>query len=164
MHAAAAGLRPFAYPPPPARCPPTATLQGKRSRAVRYATAAAVDEDVFLHPSSALHSTAPEWVAYIELVRTVKRPYMAGITAVEPQWLPEVAPPLCTPSPPLPDPAPFYRAATDQVVCWRDVTFGRHDWALPRSTAPHPDPAECCAVFGAALLEGKVLPSFAGEQ
>jgi ATP-dependent RNA helicase DHX37/DHR1 len=49
------------------------------------------------------------------------------------------------------------------VLCWRDATFGRHDWPLPRSAAPHPDAAERCAVFGAALLDGRVLPSFAGE-
>lgn len=48
------------------------------------------------------------------------------------------------------------------MLCWRDVTFGRHDWQLPRCALPHPDPAERCAVFGAALLEGRVLPSFAG--
>jgi ATP-dependent RNA helicase DHX37/DHR1 len=48
------------------------------------------------------------------------------------------------------------------VLCWHDVTFGRHSWPLPRAARRHPDPAERCAVFGAALLEGKVLPSFAG--
>lgn len=153
-----------------------------------------------------------EYVCYTELVRTAKRPYMAGLTGIEPQWLPDVAAPLCTFSQPLPDPPPFYKAATDQVgcrprepgtmraccwrclacpatttatmhqapqhlcahgapftpcrapqvLCWRDVTFSRHDWQLPRCTARHPDPNERCAVFGAALLEGKVLPSFAG--
>lgn len=51
-----------------------------------------------------------------------------------------------------------------QVLCWRDVTFSRHDWQLPRCAMPHPDPTERCAVFGAALLEGKVLPSFAGRE
>ncbi len=34
-------------------------MQGKRSRAVRYCAAAGIDEDVFLHPTSALHATAP---------------------------------------------------------------------------------------------------------
>ena len=33
---------------------------------------------------------------------------------------------------------------------------------LPRCARPHPDATERCAVFAAALLEGKVLPSFAG--
>ena len=50
-----------------------------------------------------------------------------------------------------------------QVLCWRDATFGRHSWQLPRCARPHPDATERCAVFAAALLEGKVLPSFAGE-
>jgi ATP-dependent RNA helicase DHX37/DHR1 len=45
---------------------------------VRYRSCAAVDEDVFLHPNSALHAQCPEFVAYTELVRTAKRPYMAG--------------------------------------------------------------------------------------
>lgn len=53
-------------------------LTGKgRARAVRYAPHA-LDEAVFLHPRSALARAAPELVAYAELVRTDKRPYMAG--------------------------------------------------------------------------------------
>lgn len=75
-----------------------------------------------------------------------------------------MAAPLCTFSEPLAEPAPFYKPAADQVLCWRDVTFGRHDWPLPRCALPHPDAAERCAVFGAALLEGKVLPSLAGAR
>lgn len=46
-------------------------------RAVRY-SCCALEEDVFLHPRSALHGSAPEFVAYTELIRTAKRPYMAG--------------------------------------------------------------------------------------
>lgn len=136
--------------------------KGHAHRAVRYACAALEGEDVFLHPNSALHAAPPEYVAYAELVRTAKRPYMAGLTAIEPQWLPAVAPALCTFSAPLPDPPPFYQPAADAVMAWRDVTFGRHDWALPRAPARHPDATERCAVFGAALLEGRVLPSLAG--
>jgi ATP-dependent RNA helicase DHX37/DHR1 len=89
--------------------------QGSRSRAVRYRPAAPLDEDVFLHPASALHSAAPELAVYTELVRTAKRPYMAGLTAVEPRWLAEVAAPLCAFSPPLADPPPFYAPARDEV-------------------------------------------------
>ena len=33
---------------------------------------------VFLHPASALHKTAPQWVAWSQLVQTDKRIYMAG--------------------------------------------------------------------------------------
>ena len=33
---------------------------------------------VFLHPASALHSTAPQWVVFSQLVQTEKRIYMSG--------------------------------------------------------------------------------------
>ena len=85
-----------------------------------------------------------------------------GVTAIEPQWLPKVAAPLCIFSAPLPDPPPFYAARCDEVQAWRDVSFGRHNWPLPRTASRHPDATERCAAFGAALLEGRVLPSLAG--
>lgn len=53
---------------------------GKR-RAVRYQTCSR-DDYVFLHPRSSLHSTAPEFVVYTQLISTAKRPYMAGWFAV----------------------------------------------------------------------------------
>lgn len=65
-------------------------------------------------------------------------------------------------SSPYADPRGWLLCAHPQVLCWRDVTFGRHDWALPRCTAAHSDATERCAVFAAALLEGRVLPSLAG--
>ena len=34
---------------------------------------------VFLHPSSALHKSAPEWIVYSQLVQTDKRIYMSGM-------------------------------------------------------------------------------------
>ncbi len=48
---------------------------------MRYRSSSSLEEDIFLHPNSALHRAAPEFVAYSELVRTAKRPYMAG------EWL-----------------------------------------------------------------------------
>ena len=51
-------------------------LTGKK-RAVRY-RCAMLDEDVYLHPHSALHATAPDFVTYTQVVRSAKRPYMAG--------------------------------------------------------------------------------------
>lgn len=136
------------------------TSDGKKGRAVRYRSCA-LEEDVFLHPNSALHASAPELVTYTELVRTVKRPYMAGVTAIEPQWLSALAAPMCTFSAPLIDPAPFYSVTADAVLAWREVTFGQYDWPLPRHAAPHPELSERAATFAAALLEGKILPSMA---
>ncbi len=56
---------------------------------------------MYLHPRSALHKLAPEYVVYTQLVRTTKRPYMAGVTAVEPLWLAQSSSPLCKVSEPL---------------------------------------------------------------
>jgi len=130
-------------------------------RAVRYKSCtASLEEDIFLHPNSALHSSFPDFVVYSEIVRTVKRPYMAGLTAVEPRWLAAAAAPMCNFSSPLLDPPPFYSPAVDTVLCWQDVTFGSFDWPLPKHAAPHPELSERCAVFAAALLEGKIARRF----
>jgi len=137
------------------------TKSESKGRAVRYRSCA-LDEDVFLHPNSGLHSIAPDFVAYTELVRTVKRPYMAGVTAIEPRWLASVAVPTCKFSAPLADPSPFYNPAADAVLMWREVSYGRHDWPLPRHASPHPDAYERAAIFAAALLDGKVFPAMAG--
>lgn len=48
-----------------------------RARAVRY-TPNALDEQVYMHPQSALAKAAPEFVAYTQIVRSAKRPYMTG--------------------------------------------------------------------------------------
>lgn len=70
--------------------------EGRRSRhAVRYSPAC-LAEEVYLHPRSGLASTAPEFVVYGDIVRTAKRPYMALVTAVEPQWLADCGSSLCT--------------------------------------------------------------------
>ncbi len=134
----------------------------KNKRAVRYKSCtASLEEDIFLHPNSALHSSFPDLVVYSEIVRTVKRPYMAGLTTVEPRWLATAAAPMCNFSSPLLDPPPFYNVSVDTVLCWQDVTFGSFDWPLPRHAAPHPELAERCAVFAAAFLEGKIARKFA---
>ncbi|KFM25550.1 putative ATP-dependent RNA helicase [Auxenochlorella protothecoides] len=127
---------------------------GYSSRAVRY-QAAELEEPVFLHPLSGLHRAPPAFLLYTDLVRTAKRPYVSGVTALDPAWLPATAAALCSLSAPLPAPAPFYSPARDAVLAWHEVTFGRHGWAMPRTAAPHPDPAERCARFAAALLEGR---------
>lgn len=83
----------------------------------------------------------------------------------QPEWLTESGTPLCVLSEaPLADPPPAYRGgATDAVVAYREARYGLHGWALPAVAAPHPDAAERAAVFGAALLEGRVLPALAGR-
>lgn len=128
-----------------------------RSKAVRYESLY-LDEDIFLHPNSSLYSMAPDWVVYSEVVRTAKRPYMIGVTAIEPQWIPQASPNLCILSQPLADPKPIYNSSEDAVLAAHDVTIGPNSWQLPRVYLPHPDKKERCAIFGWALLEGKAIP------
>ena len=54
-----------------------AETESGRTRAVRY-MAPALPDNVFLHPQSALAKTAPEFVVYSQILRTEKRPYLAG--------------------------------------------------------------------------------------
>lgn len=49
-------------------------------RAVRY-QAVLLDEEIFMHPRSGLHHKSPEFVVYSQLVRSAKRPYMAGMNS-----------------------------------------------------------------------------------
>lgn len=48
-------------------------------------------QQVFIHPSSSLFHSQPEWVIYHEVVLTTKE-YMREVMAVEPKWLVELAP------------------------------------------------------------------------
>ncbi len=135
--------------------------EGSRTRAVRYESTV-VDEDVFLHPSSALHSRSPEWLVYSDIVSTEKRPYMVGLTSIEPAWIQPSVPQLCTTSfdktsgrPPL------YNAPQDCVMAWHDCSYGSHSrpWELPRVLLPlENDDRERAAIFAIAVLDGTVLP------
>ncbi|EFJ47234.1 hypothetical protein VOLCADRAFT_120994 [Volvox carteri f. nagariensis] len=133
----------------------------RKHHAVRYQPACLADEHVFLHPRSALHGDVPELLVYMQLLRTEKRSYMTGLTAIEPEWLAESGTPLCALSAtPLTDPPPSYRGPpVDAVLAWREARYGMHGWALPPVAAPHPDASERAAGFAAALLEGRVLPA-----
>jgi len=135
-----------------------------KKRAVRYKSCSAEEQEetIFLHPSSALKSSAPLYVVYTELLATAKRPYMMGATSLEPQWLPHYAPGMCDFSKPLEDPKPHYSRSHDAVMCSVSVTFGPPRWVLPLHPIPFPDNAAAAAVFAAALLEGKVLKALKG--
>jgi ATP-dependent RNA helicase DHX37/DHR1 len=145
-------------------CP--SQLAGAPSRAIRYRAALSDGGHVFLHPTSALHAGAPEWVVYTELLQSGARPYMMGTTAVEPSWLPDAAPRLVTLTPPLTDPPPRYvgGGGEDAVVAWHGAAFGPQSWPLPhvprrmRAAGPHAE--EAVAHFAAALLGGRVSAGF----
>ncbi|KAI8463435.1 MAG: P-loop containing nucleoside triphosphate hydrolase protein [Monoraphidium minutum] len=134
--------------------------EGRKRHAVRYQPCG-LDEEVFLHPRSSLHAAAPEYVSYLQLVRGAKRPYMSGLTPLEPAWLAACGTPLAALSPPLADPPPAYSPDADAVLAWHDVAYGPRGWPLPRASRPHPDAAAAAAAFAAALLSGRALPALA---
>ena len=135
--------------------------EGSRTRAVRYESTM-IDEDVFLHPSSALHSRSPEWLVYSDIIRTEKRAYMVGLTSIEPTWIQLSAPQLCTT---VYDKgsghSPVYNAQRDCVMAWHDCSYGRYpvQWELPRALLPlMDDDRERAAIFSVAILDGTILP------
>lgn len=130
---------------------------GSRTRAVRYESIA-LDEDVFLHPNSSLHSTSPEWIVYSDIIETDKRAYMIGLTTIDPTWIYHAATALCSVSKPLADPLPKYVYKTDSVIAWHDVSYGPLQWPLPRVPLPHPESKERAAIFGMAILDGTAIP------
>lgn len=125
-------------------------------RAVRYQSCT-YEESVFLHRWSSVSIAAPEFLVYNELLYT-KRPYMHGVTSVEPAWLVEHAKSSCIFSAPLTDPRPLYDTQADQVKCWVIPTFGRFCWELPKCHLPISNKDDRVQVFAYALLEGQVCP------
>ncbi|XP_038897450.1 ATP-dependent RNA helicase DEAH13 isoform X1 [Benincasa hispida] len=128
----------------------------RKERAGKY-QACMVKENVFIHRGSSVSRSAPKFLVYNELLRT-KRPYMHGLTSVEPDWLVKYASSLCAFSAPLTDPKPYYDPQNDTVFSWVTPTFGPHLWELPLHSVPIKDNAQGVAVFACALLKGKVLP------
>jgi ATP-dependent RNA helicase DHX37/DHR1 len=106
-----------------------------------------VVEPVYLHPSSGLFAVAnqPEYCTYVELLRTTKRTYIKGVTAVRPEWLPNLAPAQCSDTL-LDQPPPRYDAETDALKVWVETVFGAHRWVLPRRAVDFPSDAPEWAV------------------
>ncbi|GLJ08592.1 hypothetical protein SUGI_0091870 [Cryptomeria japonica] len=139
-------------------------LEGQRTRAVKY-QACFVEEIVFLHSLSSVAKLAPEFVAYNDLIQTIRphmndeaKPYMNGVTCIKSTWLALHARALCTFSKPFEDPRPYYDCLSDQVFCWVSPTFGPHLWELPLDRSIMKNINHRTAVFACALLQGKVLP------
>ncbi|XP_078431086.1 RNA helicase family protein [Wolffia australiana] len=145
-----------------ARSGPKPSEKDRRAKATRYQSCA-LSETVFLHPSSSVSHTPPDFLVYTEMLST-KRPYLHGVTAVKSEWLVEHARALCDMSPPLPQPAACYDSSKDQVFCWVSPVFGPHLWQLPLHGMPAKDEMVRVSVFASALLEGQVLPCLMSAQ
>jgi ATP-dependent RNA helicase DHX37/DHR1 len=79
----------------------------RKVQAVCYQSCAFSDI-IYLHKSSSVAQTAPDFVVYSELINK-NRPCMQGVTSVKPSWLlMKYASSLCTFSAPLEDREMFY--------------------------------------------------------
>ncbi|XP_015600106.1 probable ATP-dependent RNA helicase kurz [Cephus cinctus] len=116
-----------------------------------------MEDPVFMHSSSVLRKTSPEWVVYQEVYETNKI-YMRGVTAIEPEWLPKFAASLCKLSEPLTDPPPRYDNEMGKVMCRMTGTFGKAGWELPAMELEYPASLDGIRWFARFLLEGAVCP------
>lgn len=114
------------------------------------------NDKVYIHPSSYLSESNPEYCVYREISYT-SRPFMKGITAIQSSWLPKLAIPLCHFSKPLELPAPRYDSSTDSIKCTVRVSFGPHSWELPNQEIDLQD-NDKFKYFAKALLEGQLFP------
>ncbi|KAJ0068081.1 hypothetical protein NL108_015563, partial [Boleophthalmus pectinirostris] len=116
-----------------------------------------LDDPVFIHPTSALFKTLPDFVVYQEIMETSKM-YMKGVSAVEAQWVPQFLMQYCHFDSPLDSPAPWFCPSTGTVRCQRSSTFFRVGWQLPAVEMEYPEGLEKYKLFAKFLLEGQVCP------
>ncbi|XP_028820912.1 probable ATP-dependent RNA helicase DHX37, partial [Denticeps clupeoides] len=113
-----------------------------------------LDEPVFIHPSSALFKTLPEFVVYQEVTETTKM-YMRGVCAVEADWIPKILPQYCHFSAPQENPGPRYSPDSGRIRCHCESTFFRVGWKLPSVEMDYPEGLERYKLFARFLLEGQ---------
>uniref|UniRef100_A0A3B4TAA8 RNA helicase n=1 Tax=Seriola dumerili TaxID=41447 RepID=A0A3B4TAA8_SERDU len=118
---------------------------------------ALMDDPVFIHPTSALFKTLPEFIVYQEIMETTKM-YMRGVSAVEAEWVPQLLPQYCHFGPPLDPPLPWFCSTAGTVRCHRSSTFFRVGWQLPAVEMEYPDGLERYKLFAKFFLEGQVCP------
>ncbi|XP_058493177.1 probable ATP-dependent RNA helicase DHX37 [Solea solea] len=116
-----------------------------------------LDDPVFIHPTSALFKTLPDFVVYQEIMETTKM-YMRGISAVEAEWVPQILPQYCHYGPPLESPAPWFCSSTGTIRCHCLSTFFRVAWQLPAVEKDYPEGLDRYKLFARFLLEGQVCP------
>nr|CAD7403530.1 unnamed protein product [Timema cristinae] len=116
-----------------------------------------MEELVYLHRASVLFKDPPDWVVYQEVYETNKL-YMRGVTRIEPEYLPRLAPSLCSMSEPLKEPRPYYSAKSGKMFCFVSGTFGRQAWRLPLMEVEFPVGAQTFQWLARFLLDGSVCP------
>lgn len=91
-----------------------------------------LEDPVFLHPSSVLHSAKPDWIVYQEIFESNGKMYLRGVTAIDPEWLPVFCKTLCKLETPLPEPAPYYNEEKGTAYCSVHATYGKQGKLLDK--------------------------------
>ncbi|KAJ6635942.1 putative ATP-dependent RNA helicase kurz [Pseudolycoriella hygida] len=123
-----------------------------------------MEEPVFMHASSVLRKSKPEWVIYQEIFETdlkngaSKKMCMRGVTAIEPEWLLIYVRSMCNIRSVKEDPPPRYNESDGKVYCHVEATFGRSGWQLPLSEIEMPTSELCYRYFAMFLLNGDIFP------
>lgn len=84
-----------------------------------------MEDPVFLHASSVLRSSQPQWIVYQELFESKEKMYLRGVSVIEPEWIPMFCPMMCKLGHPLQDPPPFFNEEKGDVYCWVKSTYGK---------------------------------------
>lgn len=102
-----------------------------------------MEEPVFMHSSSVLRKSKPEWVVYQEIFELQngdeRKMFMRGVTAIEPEWLLIYVRSLCNIRAVKEDPPPRYNQLDGKIYCFVEATFGRSGWELPLSEIEMPN-------------------------
>ncbi|XP_001945193.2 probable ATP-dependent RNA helicase kurz [Acyrthosiphon pisum] len=113
---------------------------------------------VFIHNSSVLKRSKPEWLVYQEIFEVQDKMYIKGLTAIEPEWLPVYANRLCKTLKVLDDPMPSYNEETGKMFCTVNATYGQAGWLLPQAEIEFPDIEQKYCWLAFFILSGKVFP------
>lgn len=101
-----------------------------------------MEEPVFMHTSSVLKKSRPEWVVYQEIYELqngdTRKMFMRGVTAIEPEWLLSYVRSVCNIRTIKEDPVPRYSQKDGKVYCYVDATFGRSGWEIPMAEIEMP--------------------------
>ncbi|KAG4070654.1 hypothetical protein HA402_013574 [Bradysia odoriphaga] len=121
-----------------------------------------MEEPVFMHSSSVLRKSKPEWVIYQEIFELqngdARKMFMRGITAIEPEWLLIYVRSLCNIRSVKEDPPPRYNQQDGKIYCFVEATFGRSGWELPLSEIEMPHTELYYRYFAMFLLNGDIFP------
>lgn len=120
-----------------------------------------MEQPVFVHSSSVLRKTNPEWICYQEAYEATygdsSKMFLRGITAIEPEWIVDLVPKHCNVVKVLEEPEPSYDASKDRIMCHVQATVGKSGWPLPLAAVDMPNDMMRCQYFAKFFLAGSIF-------